>query len=142
MDYEKMWNDLKAKIEKDLQFYTDGRMCSAIESSHGMLHCSAMLKEMEALERKTCFKDELAKSAGIFAHYAKYEGVCLSSFSLLVEAPYESNESVSYYQGYNGDILKVDEFDHICGPWVSLLIDDEWDAFATLHNGIVVGLDY
>ena len=51
MNYEKMWKDLKAKIEKDLQFYEDGTMCSMMEAAHGSMHCEAMLKEMEAIEK-------------------------------------------------------------------------------------------
>lgn len=52
MDYEKMWKELKAKIEKDLQFYEDGSMCSMMEAAQGSMHCSSMLSEMKAIENK------------------------------------------------------------------------------------------
>ena len=142
MNYEKMWKELKAKIEKDLQFYRDGSQCSPIEAPMGVMHCSAVLREMERLENKTCFQDELAKVTDRLAHYVKYEGVHLSSLSLLTELPFKSNESAAYYQGYDGDILKVDDFDNPCAPWVSLLIDNEWEQFASLNNDIIEGLDY
>ena len=142
MDYEKMWKELKAKVEKDLQFYEDGTMCSMMEAAHGSIHCSEMLKEMEAIEQANSFEDELTKVTDKFAHYAKYDGVHLSGFSLLTEFPFKSNESAAYYQGYDGDILKVDDFDNPCAPWVSLLIDNEWEQFASLNNDIIEGLDY
>ena len=84
MDYEKMWKDLKAKIEKDLQFYEDGTMCSMMEAAQGVMHCSAMLKEMEAIE-DTCSRDEWGNLRQMCVHYAKYEGVHLGlqGFSLL-----------------------------------------------------------
>ena len=55
MDYKPMWEDLKAKIEAELAYYEDGRMCSMMESVHGTLNCEAMLKDMEALEEKYLF---------------------------------------------------------------------------------------
>ena len=52
MDYKAMWEELKAKIESELEYYNDGRMCSWMESVHGTQNCEAMLKDMKALEEK------------------------------------------------------------------------------------------
>ena len=52
MDYKAMWEELKSKIEADLEYYTDGRMCSMAESVNGTHDCEMMLKSMKALEDK------------------------------------------------------------------------------------------
>lgn len=52
MDYKAMWEELKLKIKSDWGYYENGRMCSMSESINGMLHCEAMLKDMEILEEK------------------------------------------------------------------------------------------
>ena len=52
MDYKAMWEELKSKIEADLAYYEDGRMCSMREQSSGMFYCEMMLKEMRAVEEK------------------------------------------------------------------------------------------
>ena len=51
-NYEKMWKELKEMLEKDLQFYEDGRMCSMMEAAQGSMHCGSMLKEMKDIEDK------------------------------------------------------------------------------------------
>ena len=43
-----MWEELKAKIEEDLEYYTDGTMCSMMESAHGISNCKSTLKDIEA----------------------------------------------------------------------------------------------
>lgn len=52
MDYKAMWEELKAKVEVDLAYYVDGRMCSWGEAVHGTLNYEAILKDMKALEEK------------------------------------------------------------------------------------------
>jgi hypothetical protein len=52
MDYKAMWEELKAKIESDLEYYEDGKMCSMAESIHGGLYSQSMLNDMKTLEEK------------------------------------------------------------------------------------------
>ena len=52
MDYKAMWEELRTKIEAELAYYEDGRMCSMSEMIHGLSKCEAMLKDMKALEEK------------------------------------------------------------------------------------------
>lgn len=52
MNYKAMWEELKSKIEADLEYYADGRMCSMMESISGMRDCETMLKSMAAIEEK------------------------------------------------------------------------------------------
>ena len=52
MDYKAMWEELKEKVESDLKYYEDGRMCSMAESIHGGLYSQAMLNDMNTLEKK------------------------------------------------------------------------------------------
>ena len=52
MDYQAMWEELKEEIEKDLEYYANGTMCSTIESIHGALNCEIMLKKIKTLEEK------------------------------------------------------------------------------------------
>ena len=52
MDYKTMWEELKQKIESDLEYYEDGRMCSMMEQANGMSNCRMMLNEIEAIEKK------------------------------------------------------------------------------------------
>ena len=47
-----MWEELKLKIESDLEYYEDGRMCSMMEQANGMFNCRMMLNEIEAIEKK------------------------------------------------------------------------------------------
>lgn len=47
-----MWEELKQKIESDLEYYEDGRMCSMMEQANGMSNCRMMLNEIEEIEKK------------------------------------------------------------------------------------------
>ena len=50
--YNLMWEELKATIRKDKEFYADGSMCSMAEAIHGELQCDRVLSTMESIERK------------------------------------------------------------------------------------------
>lgn len=52
MDYEKMWDELKAKVEEDLQYYQHGTDCSMMESSQGQMFCFSVLRYMHDIENK------------------------------------------------------------------------------------------
>lgn len=52
MDYEKMWNELKNKIQEDYQYYKDGSQCSLIESINGEIFCGNFLKKMTKIENQ------------------------------------------------------------------------------------------
>ena len=52
MDYKAMWEELKAQIKEDLEYYTDGTECSMMEAVNGALNCTAMLITMGELEAK------------------------------------------------------------------------------------------
>lgn len=52
MDYKAMWEELKAKVESDLEYYEDGTMCSMAESINGVLYNQAVLNDMKTLEEK------------------------------------------------------------------------------------------
>ena len=52
MDYKAMWEELKTKIEAELEYYKDGRMCSMMEMVQGLSNCEAILKDMKVLEEK------------------------------------------------------------------------------------------
>lgn len=52
MDYKAMWEELKAQIEKEFEYYADGIECSMMESAHGMFDCEINLKRMKTLEEK------------------------------------------------------------------------------------------
>lgn len=52
MDYEAMWNELKAKLNKDLDYYEDGSQCSFMEAINGASNAASMLLTMVNLEKK------------------------------------------------------------------------------------------
>lgn len=52
MDYKAMWEELKEKVYKDLDFYVDGRGCSWGEAVHGAAHTEDVLRTMAAIEAK------------------------------------------------------------------------------------------
>ena len=52
MDYEAMWNKLKAKLNKDLDYYVDGSQCSFMEAINGASNAESMLLTMANLEEK------------------------------------------------------------------------------------------
>ena len=52
MDYKAMWEELKAKVKSDLEYYEDGLFCSWGEAVHGAENCKDMLNKMNALEDK------------------------------------------------------------------------------------------
>ena len=52
MDYKAMWEELKEKVYKDLDFYVDGKQCSFAESIHGASKAEDMLHTMAAIEAK------------------------------------------------------------------------------------------
>lgn len=52
MDYKNMWEELKEKIEKDLEYHKSGVMQSIGESVHGAVKCGEFLKYMEEIENK------------------------------------------------------------------------------------------
>ena len=52
MNYKKMWEELKTKVEKDLDFYKSGIACYLMESIHGTANCESILKDMKELENK------------------------------------------------------------------------------------------
>ena len=52
MDYKAMWEELKEKVYKDLDFYVDGKQCSFSESINGAAKAEGMLRTMAAIESK------------------------------------------------------------------------------------------
>jgi hypothetical protein len=56
MDYEAMWNELKAKIEKDLKYHQSGFMQSIGEACHGQLKCEEFLGYMKKIEEQQNLK--------------------------------------------------------------------------------------
>lgn len=52
MDYESMWNELKAEIKTDLRYYRSGSMQSISESVQGEIKCMEILSYMENIEEK------------------------------------------------------------------------------------------
>jgi hypothetical protein len=52
MDYKNMWEELKEKIEKDLEYHKSGFMQSIGEACHGQLKCEEVLRYMEEIENK------------------------------------------------------------------------------------------
>lgn len=52
MDYKNMWEELRAKIEKDLEYHKSGIMQSIGESCHGQLKCEEVLRYMKEIEDK------------------------------------------------------------------------------------------
>ena len=52
MNYEAMWNELKAKVESDLAYHESGIMQSVGESVHGMMKCREFLNYIEKIEEQ------------------------------------------------------------------------------------------
>lgn len=52
MDYEQMWDSLKAEIEHDLEFHESGEMQSIGESIHGAEKCREILSYMMDIEEE------------------------------------------------------------------------------------------
>ena len=52
MDYKAMWEELKAKLNKDLDYYVEGSQCSFIEAINGASNAESMLLTMTSLEEK------------------------------------------------------------------------------------------
>ena len=52
MDYKAMWEELKERINNDLEYYEDGRFCSIAEQFNGISSCEEMLIRMKSLEEK------------------------------------------------------------------------------------------
>lgn len=52
MNYEAMWNKLKAKIESDLAYHQSGIMQSVYESVHGMAKCEEFLQYIKEIEQE------------------------------------------------------------------------------------------
>lgn len=52
MNYEKMWNALKEKVENDLHYYQHGTDCSMMESSQGQTFCFSILSYMHDIEKE------------------------------------------------------------------------------------------
>jgi hypothetical protein len=52
MDYKAMWEGLKNKLNADLDYYVDGRMCSFSEAIHGAAQAEDMLRAMATIESK------------------------------------------------------------------------------------------
>ena len=52
MDYKSMWEELKSKVEKDLEYYENGTLCSLMETIQGSSNCKSILKNMKELENK------------------------------------------------------------------------------------------
>lgn len=50
--YNLMWEELKATLRNDKEFYADGSMCSTAEAFHGEMQCDSVLSTMESIERK------------------------------------------------------------------------------------------
>ena len=52
MDYKNMWEELKVKIEKDLEYHINDEMQSLAEAVQGMYKCKEFLRYMKELEDK------------------------------------------------------------------------------------------
>jgi hypothetical protein len=52
MNYEVMWNELKAKIEDDLRYHQSGIMQSIGESVHGAIKCKEFLNYIKKIEER------------------------------------------------------------------------------------------
>lgn len=52
MNYEAMWNKLKAKVESDLKYHESGIMQSVSESVHGAAKCEEFLKYIKEIEQE------------------------------------------------------------------------------------------
>ena len=52
MNYETMWNELKAKIESDLRYHQSGIMQSIGEAIEGEIKCKEMLNYMKKIEEQ------------------------------------------------------------------------------------------
>ena len=52
MNYEAMWNELKAKIKSDLKYHQGGIMQSIGESVHGAAKCKEVLRYMKEIEEQ------------------------------------------------------------------------------------------
>ena len=52
MNYEAMWNELKAKIKSDLKYHQSGIMQSIGESVHGAAKCKEVLRYMKEIEEQ------------------------------------------------------------------------------------------
>lgn len=52
MNYEAMWNELKAKVESDLKYHESGIMQSVSESVHGMAKCQEFLNYIKKIEER------------------------------------------------------------------------------------------
>lgn len=52
MNYEAMWNELKAKIEEDLKYHQSGIMQSIGESVHGEAKCKEVLNYIKKIEER------------------------------------------------------------------------------------------
>ena len=52
MDYQKMWKNLKEKINSDLEYHKLGEMQSMSESINGANKCQEILAYMTEIEEK------------------------------------------------------------------------------------------
>ena len=52
MDYKAMWEELKEKVRKDLEFYENGSGCSLGEAVHGATNTKYILHTMYAMESR------------------------------------------------------------------------------------------
>ena len=52
MDYKAMWEELREKLNADLEFYKDGSQCSFLEAIEGEGHAEDMLRTMDTMESK------------------------------------------------------------------------------------------
>ena len=52
MNYEAMWNELKAKIESDLSYHKSGIMQSIGEAVNGERKCNEILNYIKEIEER------------------------------------------------------------------------------------------
>lgn len=52
MNYELMWNELKAKVESDLRYHESGIMQSVHESVQGIAKCNEILDYIRKIEEQ------------------------------------------------------------------------------------------
>lgn len=52
MNYEKMWDKLREKLESELHYYQHGTDCSMMESSQGQVFCFSILNYMNDIENE------------------------------------------------------------------------------------------
>lgn len=52
--YKVMWDELRAQLNKELEFYIEGSQCSFMESINGAANAENMLRAMDRLETKYC----------------------------------------------------------------------------------------